>query len=119
MCRILSNLILILSPPHLSVSISCWLSDFSVADLAWRWGGLWMLIACQVFLLLPDVLYRPGGVKLMMCGFLPSCGGNLVLASQHCLVGLWMSDVCQLSSYQLPDVLNVALQSGWPMPCCG
>ena len=68
-----------------------------------------MWIACQVFLPLTDVLYRPGAFELLMCDILPSCGGNLVFARQHCLVGLWMLDVCQLSSYQLPDVLLVGL----------
>ena len=43
--------------------------------------------------LLPDVLYQPGGFELLMCGVLPSCGGNVVLARKHCLVCLWMSDV--------------------------
>ena len=71
-----------------------------------------MSIACQVFLPLPDVLYQPGGFELMMW-FLPSWGGNLVLAHQQCLVGLWASGVCQLSAYQLPDVLQVARQLVW------
>ena len=30
--------------------------------------------------LLPDILYQPGGFELLMCGVMPRCGENVVLA---------------------------------------